>query len=421
MQPLAPFDLVYDTWIADTPVPNLIDADSVFEHPTHLAHQWPYIMGHKLEPLCQHFQYPLRQYRLTDDYPAPSFYPINLGQVDLKIDYFELIPTAVKQHLSQGRLLALFFSPDPVKVLELQKVLQRQQQQHALPDNCYRVVVNNSMAMYQIPWFYHWIDSELEFAGANQHQDPVVIDDRARSHDFTILVRRHQPWRALALAHWNKVGLLDKAYWSYGKFRYDQAMDWNPVHVDRIPNLTESDIKEFLKSVPRACDQIPIGQQADLTFTPDHLVSDSYLHVILDTTMEAQGGAHISEKVWRAIKHGQPFVVLGTHQCLDQLRRLGYRVFDSVIPSNYDKIWDHQARYMAVYRTLLDIQAKGVGTVFKLCMEDIIHNQRLFMASRQQRLMHLQGMLTFDYLHTNNQFHTDMNAHIKIFEAKKNA
>jgi hypothetical protein len=417
MQPLNhPFNFVYDTWVADKPVPNLIDPESVFENQSHLAHQWPYIIGHKLEPLCEYYQYPFHQYRLTDPYPSPSLYPVNLARIDFKIDYFSLLPPEVKNHLSQGSLLLLLFSPDPTRLLELQKLLKRQQTSHGLPDNCYRVVVNNHMAIYQLPWFYHWTDIELEFAQANHNQEPLVIHDRPRSRDFTILSRRHQPWRALALTHWQKVGLLDNSYWSYGNFRADEAMTWNPIHVDRIPNLSESDIDRFLSSAPYTCDDIPLGKQADISHVVRHHVDDSYIHVILDTAMEAQCGAHVSEKVFRAIKYGQPFVILGTYQSLHEIRRLGYRVFDSVINNDYDKQWNHHERYMSVYRSLLDIQSQGIRNVFERCLDDVEHNQKLFMESRQKRLRNLEGMLTFEYLHTENKFIRNLDCHSKRFE-----
>jgi hypothetical protein len=415
VQPLTAFDLVYDSWIDDKPVPNLVDSDTLLNDYTHLRYEYPYVVDCSLERWCHEHQYPVRHYRLDDPYPAPSFYPIELAKFDIKTDYFALMTESVRRHLDQGRLLAVFFCWDAVDVFAMRQLLEAGAKRHNLPWNCYRVVVNNSMVDLQVPWFFSFVDSELSYWSGNSNHAAINIDSASRRRDFTVLSRMHQPWRALAMTQFQRARLLDNAYWSYGNLDLGQGMGWDPLHVDRIPDITQADIDKFLASAPYKDDDTPLGQQGDARTLIEHQFNGSWLHVVIETTLDAQGGATLSEKTFKPIKHGQPFVILGTVNSLLRLKSLGYRTFDNTISAGYDHIWDHNQRYLTVYRLLRDLKTQGLESVFAACRDDIEHNQRLFLANKQERLSFLQGILEFHYLYTNNDY-GDFGIYEEIFQ-----
>lgn len=404
MQHLTAFDLVYDCWLGDKHMPNLVDSDVVLTDYSHMRHEHPYIVDCSLERWCEEHEYPVQHHRLSDGYPAPSFYPVELARFDVKTDYFALMTDAVREHLRRGRLLALFFCWQPADVFAMRQVFESAAKRHNLPWNCYRIVVNNTMVNLQVPWFYSFFDSELSYWSSNKHHEPLEVDCNDRRRDFTVLARTHQPWRALAMTQFRRGGLLDNAYWSYGNFDRGNTMDWNPLHVDRIPDVSQCHIDEFLADAPFKDDDTPLGQQNDASSLTPHHFNGSFLHVVFDSLMDAQGGVHLSENVFKPIKHGQPFVVLGTVNSLLRLRFLGYRTFNDVIDPGYDHIWDHNQRYLSLYRLLRNLQAQGLESVYQRCRDDILHNQQLFVSNKQQRLSALQGMLVFHYLYTNNDY-----------------
>jgi hypothetical protein len=93
---------------------------------------------------------------------------------------------------------------------------------------------------------------------------------------------------------------------------------------------------------------------------------------------DQSGGAFITEKTWKPIKFGQPFVVIGTPGTLAALRAAGYDVFDDVLDNTYDTIENNTERYIAVRKLLLSMQKQGVADLFKKCRAGIIHNQLNF-------------------------------------------
>lgn len=404
MQNLKPFDLVYDRWQDDQPLPNLAQTSTVHQTYGHLRWEWPYITDCGIERWCRQHDFPMKQHRLGDAHAAPGIYAVGISRYDAKTDYFGMMSREVLQYLCQGRLLAAFLVRGHPDILQLQQHFRAGAQKHDLPGNCYRVVVDNAMVAGQIPWFYCWEFAELEYRESNHRHEAIPPDLSPRSRDFTILVRRHQPWRALAMAQFRKSGLLDNAYWSYGNFDVKNAMDWNPLHVNRIPDITQHEIDQFVSHAPYRADDVPIGQQSDNNIMVREHFSDSYLHVILNSSMEAQGGSFLTDKVFKCIKHGQPFVVLGTVNSIIHLHHLGYRTFDKAIQHTYDPITDHNRRYLTFYRLLLDLKTRGLAQVFAECLDDVHHNQRLFMANKQHRLSDLRDQLTFHYLYCNNDY-----------------
>ena len=88
----------------------------------------------------------------------------------------------------------------------------------------------------------------------------------------------------------------------------------------------------------------------------------------------------LTEKVFKAIKNCQPFVIAGACGSIKQLREMGYRTFDTVIDHSYDTIEDTTKRWDAVCTEMCRIaKSKKIHNMFKECKSDLLHNQQLFL------------------------------------------
>jgi hypothetical protein len=101
---------------------------------------------------------------------------------------------------------------------------------------------------------------------------------------------------------------------------------------------------------------------------------------------DGSGGAFLSEKTFKPIRHAQPFVVLGTPYTLHTLRELGYRTFDQVIENSYDDELDNTQRYEQLRNIMQQLNQQDLHQLYIQCREDIVHNQELFLASKYSRL-----------------------------------
>jgi hypothetical protein len=108
---------------------------------------------------------------------------------------------------------------------------------------------------------------------------------------------------------------------------------------------------------------------------------------VLETHFDADGsgGAFLTEKIFKPIKHAQPFVVVGAPGTLQALRALGYRTFDHVVDNTYDNIQNNTERWIAVKLVIEHIK-KNPAEYFDQCLDDIQHNQQLFLSNKYSRL-----------------------------------
>jgi UDPglucose 6-dehydrogenase len=78
----------------------------------------------------------------------------------------------------------------------------------------------------------------------------------------------------------------------------------------------------------------------------------SLLSVITETTYE-HGDVFISEKTFKAIAHGHPFIIVGPAESLRVLHQLGFETFDGIIDESYDQEYDPTIR---MYKIITELQ-----------------------------------------------------------------
>jgi hypothetical protein len=119
----------------------------------------------------------------------------------------------------------------------------------------------------------------------------------------------------------------------------------------------------------------------------------------LETLFDADGsgGAFLTEKTFKCLKHGHPFVLFAPVGSLATLRRMGYRTFDTVIDNEYDSITNNTERYLAVVRTIKQLAQADPAALYNSCVEDLQHNQQVFLASKHNRLNTLYERLHNEY------------------------
>jgi hypothetical protein len=110
--------------------------------------------------------------------------------------------------------------------------------------------------------------------------------------------------------------------------------------------------------------------------------------------VDQSGGAFLTEKTFKCLKFGQPFVIIGPVGSLEILRRSGYRVFDHAIDNTYDTITDNTQRWFAAKQSILRIQQRDMHEWYLDCLEDVLHNQWLFNTKAHGTLDQLASKLT---------------------------
>ena len=375
--------LEFDSWKRGRPSPNLArwSAEPYTPQWRQFSQHWPFSEPAMLYDYCQDEGVSIAA--------GKSFYVVAVSFFDFGVNWPELLPPERLQALRDGRLIMLFYYSEGDHPGRIMDHLDSQFQQAGVDPGQLRLISANSHAD-DLPRAAWLADDELLFRKRNRSCDPVLAHDRPRSKLFTALVRTHKWWRATVMTSIWQQGWHDQAYFSYNpKIQVGDQESDNPIEVDRWPGLRAA-MHEFLRQQFRADDLTSDQHNDHHLVIPEHY-ADSYFNVVLETHMDADqsGGVFLTEKTFKPIKNAQPFVIFGAAGSLVRLRDLGYRTFDGVIDNRYDSVINTTDRYECIMQTLRSLFAGGLPAMHDLycrCLDDIHHNQRHFLASKQHRL-----------------------------------
>jgi hypothetical protein len=352
-------------------------------------YHWPYTVPCELHEHCATHGVDYEIKNTQQCQGTHYFYCIGLGFFDFDIDYIDLIP---KQVFDKD-FTVLFYYHEGDNPYRIKQRLDQLCEQHVLDTGCYRFVSGNTAAddIENFAWFP---DHELLYWHRNQQVPATVAHVNTRPWRFTVLNRTHKWWRATVMADLQRAGVLDVSQWSYNTDVTvgDDPAD-NPIEIDTL-GLSEP-VKQFIDLGPYSCDNLTADQHNDHHLhVPSHY-TDSYCHIVMETHFDADqsGGAFLTEKTFKPIKHGQPFVIVGAPGSLQALRDLGYRTFDHAIDPSYDLETDNTRRWQKILGAIQRIKDQDPDIWFQSCLDDVLHNQQHFLRSKKDRLNTLYDKL----------------------------
>lgn len=353
------------------------------------GNHWPYTTPLRIQEYCESHGIRINTFTV-DQFPANSFYPICLGFFDFEIDYFNLLPVAVQSAVRDRNLRVLFFYHEGDNPARIKQRLDELVEQHQLSARCYRFVSANSKAD-ELEGFVTFHDFEFWYYQRNIQIPPFPVHKDTRSREFVCLNRIHKWWRAAAVTDLNRLDILSNSYWSYCEAPWDDNFtDDNPIEIDTIGQLRWY-LTKFVAHAPYLSDELTQDQRNNHALIEPKYFTDAYCHIVLESQfdLDQSGGAFITEKTFKPIKHGQMFFIAGGVGSLQALRDLGYRVFDHVLDHGYDLEPDHTQRWIQLTNAIKTAQQQGIARLFNQCQEDLIHNQQLFLHNKSSRLNNL--------------------------------
>ena len=377
------FDRVADKY---TGYPNLArwSAEPYTEQWRQFDQHWPYCVPCRL---LMYFRYTQIRYRVcTVESAEFAYYPIAFGWFDFSCDYVGLLSEIVKLKCRERKIKLLFYYHEGDNPAHIKKRIDQLIKNHNMPSDCY-IFLSANTAADNIENFCFFNDHEFFFRHVNRNQESNS-KYLPRDRDFTLLSRTHKWWRASVVEDLVNSGLLDNSFWSYYTAEtIENLPEDNPIELDQIEGWRQR-VSDFVDQGPYTCDHFDLDQQNNHHIVNRDLYNQSNIHIILETHFDADqsNGAFITEKTYKAIKYGQPFVIVGTVGTLAQLKKQGYRTFDHVIDSSYDSITNNTERWYAIKKVISDLHSSGSNMIYQQCINDIKHNQQNFSARTSEPL-----------------------------------
>jgi hypothetical protein len=179
---------------------------------------------------------------------------------------------------------------------------------------------------------------------SNQLTTPVTIKDYCQP--FNSLNRAHRNHRTehlYFLAENKLTGLVSGGAW-FATHDIDapiyQTVDYNHYKTVLTGNYPKTvDVKDLVNQVPNLINNLEIYERSQLT-------------VVTESHFDQTGGLFITEKTFRPLLVGHPFMVLGQKGTLKKLRSWGFKTDFDGIDQSYDDVADDSDRFLQFHRSL---------------------------------------------------------------------
>jgi hypothetical protein len=237
---------------------------------------------------------------------------------------------------------------------------------------------NNKFTYVPTDVFPDWIDYQ---------KDPIIpFTPDAEKHLFLCYNRRTHIHRVLIICELMRNEIIEKGIYSFGQ--RDQMIRSEYKH--RIHSfLTKGDIIEgdaLSYEFDKLC---KIGNiEIDINLTENNpansVVPDHYKKTfvsIITETLTSDKTIFFSEKIYKSIAVGHPFMVVSSPGFLKELRNCGYKTFDRWFDESYDNFSKMEDRIFAVVQEVKRLSTLSVNELISIReeMKPVLqHNQDLF-------------------------------------------
>jgi hypothetical protein len=214
------------------------------------------------------------------------------------------------------------------------------------------------------------------------------VETSVSSHDI-----RYNFGHFIGRSNWQRLFIATELYTNY-KQKTLQTFHWQPGHdyhkshlgfenfVDMSKDLeTKRNMLEFLEKCP-----IKLTDEKSYPILQDRSIPlvDAYNEIFVDVVCETYFSGttfFITDKTWRPILMKRPFIVQGPQYFLENLRRLGFKTFDSWWSEEYDNCHSSMRVYEmipAIYKIghLSNIEVQNMYSEMEPILE---HNRNVLM------------------------------------------
>jgi len=245
------------------------------------------------------------------------------------------------------------------------------------------------------PDFRFWGDNahEPQVGRTKSSKNSILTNDEFVNNigservDYLYLCRHWKLHRLMILSKLHKMGKLftDNVSWDK-RFYHQDVIDEFQKHDNNI------ELSNILKATSRHLDYDDLTKIAGYGFENKEIYQTSYLSLVSesiffqykeesDVLVDFPSG-YLSEKIWKAIGHSHPFILIGPAKSLEYLHNMGYKSFHPFIDESYD-IETHDFKRLELINREIEKfsnKSKEEKDQFLIDVKDILkHNQNLFL------------------------------------------
>jgi len=200
---------------------------------------------------------------------------------------------------------------------------------------------------------------------------PCRILSPWKFNDFTIIKEYHHDLNASFIDLDYLISKTDSGAQSHLAFCNTTIKDSRPGRAELIEKLRS--IKNIKIDLEGPKHQISTSMERHPTKIPLQDYNDSQLEIVCETDSQSDEIFYPTEKIYKPISAGHPFMVLAPQYFLRSLRAKGFKTFNKIFDESYDEIADQHQRIDKIYKILKQMNQKDIK---KSCRAITRHNQR---------------------------------------------
>ncbi len=200
------------------------------------------------------------------------------------------------------------------------------------------------------------------------YPDPPVefkpADSKYLFLSYNRATRAHRIYFLADLLEQNLIDLGKVSLGKIGNVGYDREKEtWVTTLIERSPIIIDRTLQYNLANV--ICKE-------------DH--ENTFISVVTETLVNS-GTLFLSEKIWKPIIMGHPFMVFGNPGTLKYLKKLGYRTFDKWIDESYDEEQNSRIRGRMIIKEIERFSQKPLVELQRIryeMYETCVYNKSVF-------------------------------------------
>lgn len=218
-----------------------------------------------------------------------------------------------------------------------------------------------------------------------------------RQFDFLFLNGRHRTHRSRLWKKLENQGLLSNSLCSYLGFHPSKPCDIPPV---LLPDEYESKYAktkhysvEFVRSHRNTMtfkQDVWQSQWIDGYLDPVNRFTDTYFSLVTETEVDLDGRQlFITEKTFKPLLAGHPFVILAQPGVYQYLRSLGFETFNGIVDENFDQEIDTEKRTDMIVSEVARLCNSDLSVFADQCQEICQHNHSKYHTLAQRHFSHI--------------------------------
>jgi hypothetical protein len=218
-----------------------------------------------------------------------------------------------------------------------------------------------------------------------------------KPYKFMFLNGRCRRHRKYLIEQFDVNGLLDHAIWTNLENRNgnpDTLSLWHDGQDLMLRNRPTKTLEPKYE-VTRYRDRVTM--QSDQRFIKSDLFNqewgeiylqaepyiDTYFSVVTETVYEYPYSFR-TEKIWKPVAMGHPFIAVSNRGYYRDLHNLGFRTFGHVIDESFDQIENNQDRLIRIAQVVTDLCQQDLASFLKECYNVCKYNQQHLAHMRQK-------------------------------------